>query len=270
MPVASIRDLSIDHERSGSGPTLIWGHGLTSSRADEATPPVLIDWDRVTETVDVVRYDAAGHGRSEAATDLERYRWDELAQDQQALADHLGIGTSIVGGASMGAATALHRAILHPEAVRALVLVIPPTGWSTRAAQAGNYRRMADLIEAGSLDTVLAAGRQMAPPDPFVGLEGWHDRSATRLRAFEPERLAGLFRGAAAADLPSPEALAAIDIPTLILAWTGDPGHPVETSRRLDELLPDTRCHEASTPAEVEAWTGHLVDFVASLSPQTS
>lgn len=270
MPTASIRDLAIEHERAGNGPTLIWGHGLTSSRADEATPPVLIDWGRVTEVVDVVRYDAAGHGRSEAAADLERYRWDELARDQQLLAEHLGIGSSIVGGASMGAATALHRAVLHPDAVRALVLVIPPTGWTTRAAQAGNYRRMADLIEAGSLDTVLAAGRQMAPPDPFVGLEGWHDRSAGRFRGFEARRLAGLFRGAAAADLPSPEALATIDVPTLILGWTGDPGHPVETARRLDELLPNTALHEASTPAEVEAWTGHLVDFVTGLVPQTT
>ncbi len=82
--------------------------------------------------------------------------------------------------------------------------------------------------------------------------------------------MAGLFRGAAAADLPSPEALATIDVPTLILAWTGDPGHPVETARRLDELLPNTALHEASTPAEVEAWTGHLVDFVTGLVPQTT
>jgi len=270
MPVASIRHLSIDHERVGTGPTLIWGHGLTSSRADEASPPVLIDWGRVAGTVDVVRYDAAGHGRSEATTDLQRYRWDELARDQQVLASQLGIGSSIVGGASMGAATALHRAVLHPEAVQALVLVIPPTAWSTRAAQAGNYRRMAELIEAGSLDTVLAAGRQMDPPDPFVGVEGWHDRSASRLRAFEPERLAGLFRGAAEADLPSPEDLVTIEVPTLILAWTGDPGHPVETARRLDELLPNTTCHEASTLAEVEAWTDQLIDFVAGSASLTS
>ncbi len=266
MPSTSIRGLSIEHERAGTGPTLIWGHGLTSSRAEEATPPVLIEWDRVVETIDVIRYDAAGHGRSDATSDLDRYRWDELARDQQALAEHHGVGPAVVGGASMGAATALHRAVLHPESVRALVLVIPPTGWSTRAAQAGNYRRMADLIEAGSLDTVLAAGRQMAPPDPFVGFEGWHDRSAGRLRAFEPERLAGLFRGAAAADLPAPEALATIDVPTLILAWTGDPGHPVETARRLDELLPDTDCQEASTSDEVEAWTDRLIDFVAGVS----
>lgn len=265
MPTAAIRGLSIEHERQGSGPSLLWGHGLTSSRAHEAEPPVLLDWDRIAAGADVVRYDAAGHGRSDAATDLDRYRWDELARDQQLLADHLGIGPSIVGGASMGAATALHRAVLFPDQVRALVLVIPPTAWATRAAQSGNYQTMADLIEAGSLDRVLAGGRQVPPPDPFAGLDTWHERGAARLRAIEQHRLAGLFRGAAAADLPSPEAVSTIGVPCLILAWTGDPGHPVDTARRLGELLPDATVGEASTAAAVEAWTDRVIDFVASV-----
>ena len=63
--------------------------------------------------------------------------------------------------------------------------------------------------------------------------------------------IAGLFLGAAAADLPPQEALAEIGVPTLILAWTGDPGHPVETARRLDGLLTDTTLHEASTADQV-------------------
>lgn len=264
MPATTIRGLSIDHERRGSGPTFLWGHGLTSSRANEAEPPVLLDWDRLATVADVVRYDAAGHGTSEATTDLDRYRWDELARDQQALADHLDLGPSIVGGASMGAATALHRAVLFPGQVLALVLVIPPTAWATRAEQAGNYAKMADLIEAGSLDRVLAGSRQMPPPDPFVGLDGWHDRGAARLRSIEQHRLAGLFRGAAAADLPAPEAIATIAVPTLILAWTGDPGHPVETANRLLDLLPDAQLVEASTAEAVEGWTDRVVEFVAA------
>lgn len=265
MPVTTIRGVAIDHERAGSGPTLVWGHGLTSSRAEEAVPPVLLDWPRIQEHLDVVRYDARGHGRSGVSADLDGYRWDELALDQLALADHLDLGPCIVGGASMGAATALHTAVLAPERVRALALAIPPTAWETRAAQAGNYRRMAELIDAGSLDQVLAAGRLMPPPDPFVGLDGWHDRSAARLRGFDPARLATLFRGASGADLPAPEAVATIKVPILILAWSGDPGHPVDTARRLHELVPQAVVHEASTPEEVATWTDRLVDFVVGL-----
>jgi pimeloyl-ACP methyl ester carboxylesterase len=77
--------------------------------------------------------------------------------------------------------------------------------------------------------------------------------------------LAGLFRGAATADLPPPDAIATIDRPTLVLAWTGDAAHPVETARRLADLLPTAELHEASTAEEVAAWTGRTRDFLASL-----
>ena len=59
MPSVEIRGVELDHERRGSGPTMIWGHGLTSSRADEAVPPILVDWQEATGHIDVVRYDLA-------------------------------------------------------------------------------------------------------------------------------------------------------------------------------------------------------------------
>ncbi|MEM9561787.1 MAG: alpha/beta hydrolase [Actinomycetota bacterium] len=260
-----VRGAELEHERRGSGPTLLWGHGLTSSRADERTPPALIDWDRAAESLDVIRYDARGHGRSGYTSDPAGYGWDALALDQLALADHLDLGRVVVGGASMGAGTALHVAVRAPERVAALVLVIPPTAWGNRREQVSSYERMAELIDGGRLDAVLAAGRLVAPPDPFVDLDGWHDRAAERLQAFEPARLAGLFRGAATADLPPPEAVAAIDVPALILAWTGDPGHPIATADRLAELLPLAEVHRASTRDEFATWTDRLLGFVAGL-----
>lgn len=266
MPTATIRGVGLDHERRGSGPTLIWGHGLTSSRTDELVDPAMVDWDRATERLDVVRYDALGHGRSGFTTDLDRYRWDQLAFDQLALLDHLGIGRCAVGGASMGAATALHLAVGSPERVSALVLAIPPTAWDTRAAQAGNYQRMADLIDGGRLEAILAAGRELPPPDPFVGHDRWPDRSAARLRGFEPAQLATLFRGAAGADLPPPDQIATLDLPTLILAWTGDPGHPASTARDLADLMPQATLHLASTRAEFDTWTDRIVDFLTEVS----
>ncbi len=257
-----VRGVELEHERRGSGPTLLWGHGLTSSRADELTPPVLIDWDRASASLDVIRYDARGHGRSGFTTDPSGYGWDELAIDQLALADHLGLDRYAVGGASMGAGTALHVAVAAPERVSALALVIPPTAWGNRREQVSAYGRMAELIAGGRLDAVIAAGRLVAAPDPFVDLDGWHDRSAERLRAFDPARLAGLFLGAATADLPPPDAVAAIEAPVLILAWTGDPGHPVETADRLAELLPGAEVVRASTADELDTWTDRLVGFL--------
>ena len=265
MTSSVIRGVELDHDRSGTGPTMVWGHGLTSSRGDEGVAPVLVDWERARTRLDVIRYDARGHGRSGFTPEPEPYGWDQMAIDQLELLDTIGVDRCVVGGASMGAATALHTAVRSPHRVRALVLVIPPTAWATRSAQADNYRRMADLVESGRLDDVLAAGRQIPPPDPFVEFEGWHDRSAARLRAFEPGRLAGLFRGAATADLPPPEWITTIDRPTLILAWTGDPAHPADTANQLDELIGPATLHLASTADEVGTWTDRLVDFVTGL-----
>ena len=120
---------------------------------------------------------------------------------------------------------------------------------------------MADLIEGGRLESVLAAGRELPPPDPFVGLERWADRSAPRLRGFEPVRLATLFRGAAGADLPAPDQIAALDIPTLILAWTGDPGHPASTAERLAELLPEV---DAQAVVDIACGQGIVARYLAA------
>ena len=67
----------------------------------------LLDWNRMRSVARVVRYDARGHGESESTPDPDTYHWRELALDQLALADVLGIERYIAAGASMGCATAL-------------------------------------------------------------------------------------------------------------------------------------------------------------------
>jgi pimeloyl-ACP methyl ester carboxylesterase len=47
----------------------------------------------------------------------------------------------------MGAAVALHAAAQAPERVAGLVLVLPPTAYDTRAAQAADYLAGASLVE---------------------------------------------------------------------------------------------------------------------------
>ncbi|MGF9660216.1 hypothetical protein AAIH18_22555, partial [Pantoea agglomerans] len=66
--------------------------------------------------------------------------------------------------------------------------------------------------------------------------------------------LPSLLRGAAISDLPAPESVARIDVPTTILAWVDDPGHPLSTAESLAALLPNATLTVARTPADVEAW----------------
>jgi pimeloyl-ACP methyl ester carboxylesterase len=256
---AIIRGARIAYEQAGAGPELIWGHGLSQTRADESVLG-LVDWARIPARV--TRYDARGHGESETTPDLGGYSWAELAADQLALAEHLDIGAYVVAGASMGCGTALHVAVQAPERVRALVLAIPPTAWETRAAQADLWAQSAALIESDGVEAVIAARALLDPPDPFRDDPDYRERGAAATRRWDPTRLAHVMRGAAGADFPPRDELATISAPTLILAWTGDPVHPIATADELNRLIPHAERHDASTAAELATWTDRIAAFI--------
>ena len=264
MSAVTVRDVDLHYAITGEGPTFVWGHGLTSSRAREDQFG-LLDWSRLATDHKVVRYDARGHGDSGSSAEPATYHWRELALDQLALADALGIDRYVAGGASLGCATALHAATIAPDRITALVLAIPPTAWATRAAQQQNYELTAQLVDAGKIDALVDGVRATPPPDPLVGVDAWRDGFEDTIRSTDPVRLARLFRGAAIADLPDPDAIARLEQPTLILAWTGDPGHPMATAERLQELLPHAQLHAASTLEQLDAFTDITIDFLTAL-----
>ena len=256
-------ELAVEETGDASSPrTVVWGHGLTRSRRLEDVEPLL---DLARLPARVVRYDARGHGESSSPPDLAGYGWDELALDQLAIADELGVGRYVAAGASMGAATALHAAVAAPGRIEALVLVIPPTGWETRAAQIELYDERARLVESDGVEAVIEAGAAIAPPDPFRGDADHERRRAEAMRSWDPSRLALVLRGAGRAQLPDRAAIAAIDRPALVLGWTGDPGHPTTTIDELSTLLPHAEVHVASTAADLAGWTDLTAAFLAAL-----
>lgn len=263
MATETIRGVELAYDRRGSGQDFIWGHGLTSSMGSEDELG-LFDFDAVRSVATVLRYDARGHGSSGSTPDPEPYHWRELARDQLALADRLGIDRFVAGGASMGCATALHAAVMMPERITGLVLVIPPNAWATRAGQADIYTAMADLVLAGEHDTLIAAAAARPSPDPLADDPYWGTRFERVVKETDPERLARVFRGAAETDLPTPDEVASIAVPTLILAWTGDPGHPARSAACLQELIPGAEVALAATPDGLATWTERVLAFLGS------
>lgn len=255
-------ELVYDVVGSGDGFPFVWGHGLTSSRADEDRLP-LLDVDRIGADRLVVRFDARGHGESGDISDAAEGDWATLALDEIGLIDHLGLDRIVLAGASMGAATALHAALRLGDRVAALVLAIPPTAWETRRAQVELYAEMASIAESAGIEPLLAGLRATPPPDPFVGDDGWTERRVASLRTADPARLAAAFRGAGRADLPARDRISSITAPTLVLAWTGDPGHPVSTAHGLGALLPHCETAIASSADELGRWTEQVVEFLA-------
>lgn len=265
MPSTVVRNCHLDYRLTGDGPDVVWGHGLTSSM-DEEDQLALVDWSTAGAGHRVLRYDARGHGGSDSTTDPTDYSWESLAYDQLALADAVGIDRYVAAGASMGAATALHAALIAPDRVRALVLVIPPTGWETRAAQTGLYAAMADLVEAERHAELLAASADVPPPDPVADEPLWTERFERKLAETDPVRLARVFRGAGTADLPPADAIATIDVPVLILAWTGDATHPLTTAARLQELMPQSELVVATTRAGLDTWSSRTATFLSAIA----
>lgn len=261
-----IRGAELAVEQTGAGIDVVWGHGLTQSRALEDRRP-LIDLSSIPGRV--TRYDARGHGESESTPDLDAYGWDELARDQLELTTALGIERYVAAGASMGAATALHAAVLAPDRIGALVLVIPPTGWETRAEQAALYETGASVLETHGVERLIAAGALVAPPDPLVDDPEFHVRRAQAMRSWDPARLAHAMRGATRAQLPSRDQIGTIVCPALVLAWTGDAGHPVSTAEELQHLLPRAEVHIDATLDGVIGWTRRVADFVSEIAATT-
>ncbi len=244
-------------ERAGSGRPFLWAHGLTSSRANEERRQ-LFDWAAVTSSdVEVIRYDARGHGRSAGPPDPTAYRWPQLAEDMLALAGDLGLEQFDAGGASMGCATVLHAAVRAPERFDRLVLVIPPTAWETRAAQSRLYELSARFVEEMGKDGWISIANNAPKPAIFD-----RDEASAFDADIDEPILPAVLRGAALSDLPAPERVAALTHQALILAWDTDPGHPVSTAERLHELLPKSELHIATTMAEVRAWPDKVAAFL--------
>lgn len=143
-----VRGARLAWTAAGSGPPVIWAHGLTS-RSYAQEDAGLFDWTPLTSAHRLIRYDARGHGLSSGAPDPAGYT---PARGSPQIS--LGCSTrsrpvsgSTGVGASMGAATLMAAALADPGRFGRLVLVTPPTMWETRAEQSRGRLAAADLAE---------------------------------------------------------------------------------------------------------------------------
>jgi 3-oxoadipate enol-lactonase len=260
-------DLAVRDDGAGAakGLPFVWGHGLLGSMAqeDEAGP---LDWSGFGSQQRLIRYDARGHGSSEATLDPAAYCWPELAGDLLALLDELRVERAVLGGVSMGCATVLHAAVRAPERAAGLVLVAPPTGWQTRPRQARVYRFSSGLIEALGLCPFRLLGSLPLLVTRSGTLAAMQRATLDQLGQADPRAVVAAMRGAGESDLPDPGALRRLAMPVLVLAWAGDPVHPVSTAERLVELLPEVELHVAHSDDALLEWSAVVREFLARVA----
>jgi 3-oxoadipate enol-lactonase len=257
-------NLSI-RDQGGSGRVLLWAHGLASSMVleDEAG---LIDWTEPMGGWRLVRYDARGHGDSPGSGHAADYRLPMLAEDLLGLLDELGVERAVLGGASLGAATALHAAVAAPERVEALVLAVPPAARGARRVPAAMLRAAATTVRVAGKGAFLRMAKVTVPPPILRGeLEPFARSVVAGFEQLPRDRLAAILRAAADHDLPPDDALGRLDVPAIVFGWPSDPGHPLATAEHVARVLPQGDLHLAHTAADVRTWEALVRSFITSL-----
>ena len=215
----------------------------------------------LTQRFRVVRYDARGHGASTAA--LDTVTLDTLGRDVLAVLDALNIERAHFCGISMGGLTGQWLGVHAGERIGKLIVANTAArigsfdGWAQRAA----------LVRAEGMAEVAAgaAGRWFTAD--FVER---HPRIVAQmtdeLRATPASGYAACCDALATADLR--EAIAAIAVPTLVIAGEHDPVTTVDDARFIAERVRDSRtvalsASHLSNIEAAEAFNAAVLAFLA-------
>ena len=244
-------------------PTFVWAHDLLSC-VDHENTVRMFDWAPVEQAARMVRYDARGHGRAEAQYVDRAYRWSALVDD---MIRAPGEGPFVGGGIGMGAATALSAAVRAPRRLAALVLVAPPAGWQWRYDRADEYERLAQEVEQRGAVALAESWPVVGQPGFLTDrFDGPAELLTRHLFGMDPHALPCILRGAALSDLASPDEVHEVIVPTLILAWDGDDGHPLCVAEELASLMIQGELHVAEDREALARWPHLVRRFLADVT----
>ena len=266
--LARLRDVELDYEVLGSGPELVWLHGLSGS-LEEARPLC----ERLARDHRVLWYSSRGHGRSTAMTTRAGYAYAEFADDLQALIEHVGFDRPVVAGGSHGANTLLRHAVRHPGAARALLAVAPGANALARPKRV-TWALVRGHVRWAQLRGADAVVKAITGVDPrALGLDEVDLQKVAAARTHDLRTLVRTMNTVPDQQAVSPADLSGIDVPTLVAAWDGDPLiHPIAVAREVARLVPGARFVEMpkatelsaeDAAARMSAWVAELLDLSA-------
>lgn len=259
--------IGINYEVSGpeEGPVVALSHSLATS---------LRMWDPQVKTLieagyRVLRYDIRGHGGTDVPPGP--YTLDMLVTDVRALLAALDIESAHFVGLSLGGMIGQGLAIRYPALLRSLVLcdtaaVTPPEAravWDERIAVAES-QGMEPHVEP-------TIGRWFTPG--FISARSdVVDSVRDMIRATHPQGYTGCAH--VVRDLDLRDALAGVEVPTLIIVGEEDPGTPVEAAQVLQQLIPGSElvvlkaASHLSNLEQPEAFNRALLSFLARVEAE--
>ena len=233
MPVFEHDGIRFNYRESGNGLPFIFQHGLTADLTQTFgvfTPPA---------GVRMIGFDCRNHGLTRPYTN-ERVGLAAFADDLAGLMDHLNIERAVIGGISMGSAIALNFALRNASRVMALVISRPAWLEGPLPQNVEIYRTIAGLIVQHGPQAAQAIFKESSlygstlRDSPAV--------AGTLLNAFNlpdiEHRIVLLDRIPRDQPYASLGELAALRVPTLVLANRQDPVHPYEVGEAIAAAIP--------------------------------
>ena len=229
MPYANVNGQRLYYEDTGgSGPVIVFSHGLLLDGTMFA-PQVTAFRDRYRCIV----WDERGHGKT--ATDaLARFSYYDSAGDLAALLSFLDIDSAILVGVSQGAFLGMRCALLHPQRVRALVLIAAQTGIDDATTLAYYRSLLEPWVASNKLpeETAATIEQILFGPD-WPGAAAWTEK----WRAMTGPNLLSAFEALASRDDIS-DKISSIDVPTLIIHGDADAAIPLARAQAMNDAIP--------------------------------
>jgi pimeloyl-ACP methyl ester carboxylesterase len=233
------------YDIEGSGPAVLWQHGLGAPLSQPLG---------VFPNIPVTRITLAcrGHDESDLGP-LEDLSIATFTKDALALLDHLGIETLVAaGGISLGAAVSLRLAAYHSERVSRLILARPAT--VDQPALQGHQ----GYIDAGRHLELFGAEegeRRFRASEVFRSVEATSPDNANSLLSYfsrpRPETTTALL-ARLTKDWPGVPVsmLEQIRQPTLVIANGEDIVHPISYAKSFAKIIPKAYLEQIASKTE--------------------
>ena len=171
MPHLTRDNAELYYEDQGEGPAIITTHGVSENTLYWSLPGIT---DRLVQAgYRVISTDMRAHGRTRCTGENKGYDVDTMAEDFNAIADHLGVDRFHLLTHATGGMVGVHYAITHHE--RLLSLMSTDTGSATaplpESAEAIDPNQAFERIDPRNhplLAAMIAGQKARNPDEPLI------------------------------------------------------------------------------------------------------
>lgn len=233
MPFVSVEGLNIHYRQAGSGPPLLFLHGLGSN--SESWKHQL---NGLSDAFTVIAWDTPGYGQSDDP-DEEIHFFEEFAEVLKKFVEQLKIEPFYLLGHSMGSTMALAFYNKYPQSIRKLILADATRGGAAKDGDQNQVKlqnRLRSIETQTPLEIAEARSKNLLGPDASEEVKEEAKRIYAQIR---PVGYRSVSYSLYHAD--QSHVLEKIRVPTLIICGEMDQITPVSESEVIHQNIPGSK-----------------------------